>query len=447
MESRHAIWPANKKYPPRWRWGSTRPPVSGPPLSSPGSAIATWDTVPNGTPPIGEKWEFFFSFRFRFFICIFPISHLCVWYISAINVARLVFGSWLITGECELNAFTLSPSHLLPSVIKCSTSCGKGMRHRRVYCQGFDGRDVGESDCSATEKPSGSDICDMGSCSANTWFFTEWTGQVHTDSFSLSKKKHISGRRKSLLHHHNFLLLSLDYYYYQCSEECGTGIQTRKAHCSSNSEMDCDVSKKPDTSRTCVSAKDCSGKWFAGPWSQVFLFVRRLFFFFFLYRLTCFGMEAKTNRENAFSVLYIKRAYPYLSIFFNNLIFSSVRQRAMKELRLERSYVWLLWEASIESGWICSAQLEISPTTRLHATWANAFHSGTRPTGLRYDHSKIKWNFFSPSNLIVKIFNSITGYWFSLIYDQWSCHKRVSPFLWTWILHRLSIFFFLLKID
>ncbi|EFX88574.1 hypothetical protein DAPPUDRAFT_191054 [Daphnia pulex] len=113
---------------------------------------------------------------------------------------------------------------------KCSTSCGKGMRHRRVYCQGFDGRDVGESDCSATEKPSGSDICDMGSCSANTWFFTEWTGQ--------------------------------------CSEECGTGIQTRKAHCSSNSEMDCDVSKKPDTSRTCVSAKDCSGKWFAGPWSQ-----------------------------------------------------------------------------------------------------------------------------------------------------------------------------------
>jgi hypothetical protein len=61
------------------------------------------------------------------------------------------------------------------------------MRHRRVYCQGFDGRDVGESDCSAMEKPSGSDICDMGSCSANTWFFTEWTGQVCT-VISLSKK-------------------------------------------------------------------------------------------------------------------------------------------------------------------------------------------------------------------------------------------------------------------
>lgn len=92
----------------------------------------------------------------------------------------------------------------------------------------------------------------------------------------------------------------LSYYYYQCSEECGTGIQTRKAHCSSNSEMDCDVSKKPDTSRTCVSAKDCSGKWFAGPWSQVFLFS----IIFFYYRLTCFGMEAKTNRKCLFCVIY-----------------------------------------------------------------------------------------------------------------------------------------------
>lgn len=62
--------------------------------------------------------------------------------------------------------------------LQCSTSCGKGMRHRRVYCQGFDGRDVGEAECSLADKPATGDICDMGSCSANTWFFTEWSGQV-----------------------------------------------------------------------------------------------------------------------------------------------------------------------------------------------------------------------------------------------------------------------------
>lgn len=53
------------------------------------------------------------------------------------------------------------------------------MRHRRVFCQGTDGRDVSDSDCPLGEKPASSDICDMGSCSANTWFFTEWTGQVN----------------------------------------------------------------------------------------------------------------------------------------------------------------------------------------------------------------------------------------------------------------------------
>ena len=59
------------------------------------------------------------------------------------------------------------------------------MRHRRVFCQGFDGRDVGESDCPSAERPASSDICDMGSCSANTWFFTEWSGQVMNYTFGL----------------------------------------------------------------------------------------------------------------------------------------------------------------------------------------------------------------------------------------------------------------------
>ena len=197
MAFRHAIWPASKKSPLRWRWGSTRPLVSGPPLQSPEFAIATWAIVPNGTPLIGEKWETSLSSLFLFClkkIYIFPICHL--WYISAINVASLVLcfviDNWRMWIEC-FYLVVLSPS---PSVIiKCSTSCGKGMRHRRVYCQGFDGRDVGESDCSSAEKPSSSDICDMGSCSANTWFFTEWSGQVRFWPVFLSIEKNVFDRR------------------------------------------------------------------------------------------------------------------------------------------------------------------------------------------------------------------------------------------------------------
>lgn len=134
------------------------------------------------------------------------------------------------------------------------------MRHRRVFCQGFEGREVSDADCPAAEKPSTSDVCDMGSCSTNTWFFTEWSGQVYLLFLSADL----------------FLLNTSSSPSMQCSEECGTGIQTRKAHCSGSSEADCDAAKKPDITRTCVSSKDCNGKWFTGPWSQVKAF-RQLF--------------------------------------------------------------------------------------------------------------------------------------------------------------------------
>ncbi|KAG8227020.1 hypothetical protein J437_LFUL000326 [Ladona fulva] len=68
----------------------------------------------------------------------------------------------------------------------------------------------------------------------------------------------------------------------QCSEDCGTGVQTRKVHCSSGSgagvmnadlsvlgsEGTCEPSSRPDISRACSSDKQCSGKWFAGKWGQ-----------------------------------------------------------------------------------------------------------------------------------------------------------------------------------
>ena len=49
---------------------------------------------------------------------------------------------------------------------------------------------------------------------------------------------------------------------------------------------------------------------------------------------TCAGMEANT-RENVLVCVQLNKIYPYLSIF-DSFSFSSVRQRAMKELRLEK---------------------------------------------------------------------------------------------------------------
>lgn len=140
MGSKRANWPVSKRYHPRWRCASTRPHVSIRLRLFRESAVATWAPAPNGTPPNGERCGkmderivLLLNFPYDRFICI---------------------------------------------VIQCSTSCGKGMRHRRVFCQGFDGRDVGDAECPISEKPASSDVCDMGSCSTNTWFFTEWSGQV-----------------------------------------------------------------------------------------------------------------------------------------------------------------------------------------------------------------------------------------------------------------------------
>ncbi|XP_050422411.1 thrombospondin type-1 domain-containing protein 4-like isoform X2 [Adelges cooleyi] len=115
---------------------------------------------------------------------------------------------------------------------KCSTACGIGIKSRSVRCTSED-----ESNCRASEKPAHQGTCDMGPCAlalsnaVGSWILSEWS---------------------------------------QCSETCGTGMQTRKAYCSLGIDREnaCDQSVKPEISRACLSDKDCNGLWFSGPWSQ-----------------------------------------------------------------------------------------------------------------------------------------------------------------------------------
>ncbi|XP_018903358.2 thrombospondin type-1 domain-containing protein 4 [Bemisia tabaci] len=112
---------------------------------------------------------------------------------------------------------------------KCSTQCGLGIRTRTVVCQAVNGQQ-----CLQSTRPQNQEVCDMGPCSSETpsWFIAEWSQK--------------------------------------CSVECGVGVQTRKVLCSAGLGKDsqCDISSKPETSRTCSSDKSCDGQWFAGPWSE-----------------------------------------------------------------------------------------------------------------------------------------------------------------------------------
>lgn len=109
---------------------------------------------------------------------------------------------------------------------QCSAPCGPGYKSRSVVCSSSQ-----EQDCSAHQKPPTVIPCDNGPCQTYSWFATEWSEQ--------------------------------------CSEDCGMGIQTRKIHCSAGPDKEhlCDTTIRPATSRSCSSDKDCTAKWFTGPWS------------------------------------------------------------------------------------------------------------------------------------------------------------------------------------
>ena len=60
----------------------------------------------------------------------------------------------------------------------------------------------------------------------------------------------------------------------QCSEDCGSGIMSRKVYCITDSgrhlpDEKCDLDKKPSDEKTCSQNTPCSGRWFTGPWSKV----------------------------------------------------------------------------------------------------------------------------------------------------------------------------------
>jgi hypothetical protein len=205
------------------------------------------------------------------------------------------------------------------------------MRHRRVYCQGFDGRDVGESDCSATEKPSGSDICDMGSCSANTWFFTEWTGQVCT-VISLSKKTYFRQTQEfvassSFSTFVSLIILPVFGRMRNWDPDTQSSLfQQQRNGLRREQEarhiQDLCLGKRLQRQVVCRTLV-----------SGIFIF-----YYFFLLSVDVFWDGSQNKQKMPFLCYILLKELTLICRYFS-IIFSSVRQRAMKELRLERSYV------------------------------------------------------------------------------------------------------------
>ncbi|XP_060676616.1 thrombospondin type-1 domain-containing protein 4-like [Hemiscyllium ocellatum] len=116
----------------------------------------------------------------------------------------------------------------------CSVPCGVGQRKRSIRCVSNQGNVVGEGECSAKQKPTDSEACDMGPC-VTSWFYTDWS--------------------------------------HKCSVDCGLGIQKRSVVCLNNeieehSASSCEGPRPPD-SRACTRPH-CPRQlqWYASPWNE-----------------------------------------------------------------------------------------------------------------------------------------------------------------------------------
>ncbi|KAJ8916379.1 hypothetical protein NQ315_005077 [Exocentrus adspersus] len=118
---------------------------------------------------------------------------------------------------------------------ECSVSCGTGHKTRQVTCP--------SSQCRIEDRPAHAEYCNVGPCAASS---TNYPSSTNTLSFS------------------SWLVTDWS----QCSEPCGTGIQSRLAVCGLQNQDTCSSESKPELSRACSSEKQCGGQWFTGPWGS-----------------------------------------------------------------------------------------------------------------------------------------------------------------------------------
>uniref|UniRef100_A0A8B9J3B1 ADAM metallopeptidase with thrombospondin type 1 motif 9 n=1 Tax=Amazona collaria TaxID=241587 RepID=A0A8B9J3B1_9PSIT len=115
----------------------------------------------------------------------------------------------------------------------CSVSCGRGQKHRSVYCLSKEGRHIEEDYCKHLAKPNMQKKCRGGRCPK--WKAGDWG---------------------------------------QCSVSCGRGVQRRAVHCHSGTpkaaeEAECDPSGRPPPQQDCHLPECPTHRWAAGEWQAV----------------------------------------------------------------------------------------------------------------------------------------------------------------------------------
>lgn len=175
---------------------------------------------------------------------------------------------------------------------QCSAQCGSGIRKRTAYCVGSSGQTLSEEDCDPRSKPAELTPCNMGPCEGVDWFVSEWSNECSQKCGSGIQTRHVVC---SSLHPQQTQRNKAYYYSYGQFQNISQYSKKRSSRLGSaeletnliedddtnidavemtDDEMEvepvqCDESHRPPNERECFSERSCGEHiWFTSDWSQ-----------------------------------------------------------------------------------------------------------------------------------------------------------------------------------
>ncbi|KAJ7400306.1 hypothetical protein BTVI_106621 [Pitangus sulphuratus] len=176
----------------------------------------------------------------------------------------------VVTQNC--NEF-LCPSWSVTEWSECPVTCGKGMKHRHVWCQ-LNDEQMRNDFCNPNDRPESVTPCELHECAS--WQVGPWGSCSVTcgRGYQMRAVKCVTGTYRAILSDDGECNAATRPRDNQCSVSCGVGIQQRDIYCQLTglgqvSEAMCSHDIRPASKRHCWLPACTAYQWLADEWEDV----------------------------------------------------------------------------------------------------------------------------------------------------------------------------------